>query len=206
MTYNDDFLNTKTKMKALQPYEFEYEGSTGFRDVALVVIGAGFGMAALAGLRACDGHHVPSTSPSIASHQTDCIQCHHGVSKQRVQLERYFTKHKVDHPAMLATAVMETKRPKLMAAMAVKESPRQKTGDGGQSKGYFQVKPAHWSHLLHENRVSKDAVTQALDSQRVLDALIAENGGSLKRGLNAYGGSTTGSYAKMILAELQRVN
>lgn len=160
--------------------------------IGLIAIGLGFAV------KSCVLTPVPAAS------QLNCVECHTGVAKQRAKIAAYLHKNGVDKPAQVATAVMQTKRPKLMAAMAVKESPTGKAGDGGQSKGYFQVKEKHWRHLLHEGKVSDDPVVQALDSQRILDALVEEKG-SLRKGLEAYGGSTTGKYSAMLLREMQRV-
>lgn len=131
-----------------------------------------------------------------------CRECHR--ESPHSLMSGYLRKNGVDRPEKLATAVMMTSRPRLMAAVLVKESPKGKAGDSGQSKGYFQVKEKHWRHLLKERRVSRDAVIQALDSERILSALIEEKG-SLKKGLNAYGGSSNGDYGRMILAELVNV-
>lgn len=148
------------------------------------------------GIKSCESETQP------VAVMRDCIECHN----RSMEMSQYFQRHGVDRPEALAKAVLHpsVKRPKLMAAMAVKESPRQKVGDSGQSKGYYQVKEKHWRHLLEEKRVSKNPLTQTTDSQRILDALIDEKGG-LSKGLNAYGGSSSGNYSKMILAELVRV-
>lgn len=120
----------------------------------------------------------------------------------------YFIKKGSRTPELMATAVLETKRPKLMAAIAVKESRGnlRALGDGKKSKGAFQVQAKHWKNLLHEKKVSRDAITQALDSERILEALLEENNGNIKKALNAYNGDRTKKvYAKNILAELANI-
>jgi hypothetical protein len=89
-----------------------------------------------------------------------------------------------------------------MAAIAVRESGAnpKAVGDGGKSRGSFQVQARHWG------RVSKDPVEQALQSERILEELLADNKGNLKKALNAYNGDTRRKvYAQNILNELQNI-
>lgn len=140
----------------------------------------------------------------IIENQIDCCECHN----RYMSMSLYFKRHGSSTPQLMATAVMETKRPKLMAAIAVKESGGnlKALGDHKRSKGAFQVQAKHWKAFLHEKKVSKDAITQALDSERILDALLIESNGDMKIALNAYNGDyTRKKYAEKILAELQNI-
>lgn len=127
---------------------------------------------------------------------------------REIAMREYFRRKGSPVPHTMAKAVLATSQPRLMASIAVRESngnPKA-VGDGGKSKGAFQVKKEHWRHLLYEKKVSNDAVTQALDSERILEALVAENNGNLKKALNDYGGDRTRKvYAKNILDELANV-
>ena len=100
----------------------------------------------------------------------------------------YFLKNGSPDPVQMAVAVMETKRPALMAAMAVKESngnPRA-VGDGGHSRGAWQVQPKHWG------TVPMDPTQQALQAEKILDELVAASPRrSLRCGLARYNGGNT---------------
>ena len=132
----------------------------------------------------------------------NCTGCHN----RQMSMSQFFKRKGSPDPQRMATAVLETRRPRLMAAIAVRESngnPKA-VGDGGRSRGSFQVQAKHWKPLLHEKKVSKDPVIQALDSERIIDDLIAANNGNLKKALNAYNGDTKKKvYAKNILADLE---
>lgn len=120
---------------------------------------------------------------------------------QQIALTDYFQRKGSPHPERMATAVLETKKPRLLAAIASVESGGKETAKNRKSgaKGAFQVKERHWGRVKH------DAVEQALQADRILDDLYDESDGNLKRTLNKYGGDTRGHYAKMVLAELQNV-
>jgi hypothetical protein len=127
---------------------------------------------------------------------------------RHMSMQRFFERKGSPDPARMATAVLETKRPKLMAKMAIRESGAdpKAVGDGGKSKTAFQMQERHWSKLMHEGKASKDPVVQALDSERILEALLAENNGNLRKALNAYNGDITRKvYAKNILSDLEKI-
>jgi len=127
---------------------------------------------------------------------------------RQIVLSEYFRRKGSPTPNQMAEAVLATSQPRLMASIAIREShgnPKA-VGDGGKSRGAFQCQPRHWKHLMYEKKVSNDPVIQALDSERILEALVAENDGNLKKGLNAYNGDKTKrTYAQNILAELENV-
>ena len=135
-------------------------------------------------------------------HGADLLQARHFA------LSEFFRRKGSPAPQMMATAVLETKRPLLMASIAVRESggDPKAVGDGGKSRGAFQCQPRHWSKLMHEGKVSSDPITQALDSERILEEFIAANNGDLKVALNKYGGDVTKkTYGKSILKEAKLV-
>jgi hypothetical protein len=148
------------------------------------------------------GHDFASKEP-VPQPKIEMLKSHGSVLNPRhVALTAFFARKGSPDPQRMATAVLETKRPRLMAAIAVRESggnPKA-VGDGGKSKGAFQVQDRH------HGRVSSDPVEQALQSERVLNELIAENNGNLKKALNAYNGDTRRKvYAQNILSELSNV-
>ena len=141
----------------------------------------------------------------IPQRQFKCIECHKSEwTKKHQKLAQYFKRKGSPCPEEMSHAVLTTKSPRLMSAIAKCES-------GGdyriRSKGYklqhdgaFQVNPKHWG------KVPYDAVGQALQAETVLEVLVKEHNGNIKKALNAYGGDRTRrTYAKNILAELENV-
>jgi hypothetical protein len=135
--------------------------------------------------------------------QLDCQKCHSRELQKRDKLANYFRKNGSKTPEEMANAVLQTRSPRLMAAMAVRESGGnhniRKTGWKRQHNGAFQVNPKHWG------KVSDDPIAQALQAEAILTELTQETGG-IRKALNAYGGDRTKRvYAANILRELQEV-
>ena len=110
----------------------------------------------------------------------------HYTEKEQSFIE-FFQKHGSKSPEEMAVAVVKTKRPALMAAIAVKESNGNPDaiGDNGDSHGAFQVQPKHWG------QVPTTATEQALQAERILDELMRDDRrGSLRRALAQYNGGT----------------
>lgn len=99
-------------------------------------------------------------------------------------MQTFFKANGSPVPAVMANAVQQTKRPTLMAALAVQESNGTPwaVGDNGKSKGAFQVQPRHWG------KVPVDAVAQALQAEKILDELLARRG-RLRPAIIAYNGA-----------------
>jgi len=53
--------------------------------------------------------------------------------------------------------------------------------------------------------VSTDPAEQALQAELVITSLAQEHRGDMRKALNAYGGDSSGRYARVVLAELARV-
>lgn len=117
------------------------------------------------------------------------------------ELTDYFQRKGSPHPERMATAVLETQKPRLLAAIATVESNGKETAKNKRSgaKGAFQVKEKHWGRVKH------DVVEQALQADRILNDLYDEKDGNLRKTLNAYGGDTKGRYAVAVLKELESV-
>ena len=99
----------------------------------------------------------------------------------------YFKAWNSPVPEVMAHSVMQTKRPALMAAMAVKESNATPwaVGDSGRSKGAFQVQGRYWGV------VPSNPVEQALQAERILEDLMRDDRrGSLRSSLARYNGGT----------------
>lgn len=147
------------------------------------------------------GHTCSSKEPQPA-----LKNCHSNVTSFRqLQMTEYFRDANNKHPEMMATAVLETKRPKLMAAIAVageKNSPFT-VKQGGYKKrhvGAWQVSKRDWGYA------GATPIDQALKAERVLDDLLEECNGDLRKALNRYGGDRTRKvYAKNILNEVKNI-
>lgn len=126
-------------------------------------------------------------------------------TKRHIKMSTYFKKRGNKHPDAMATAVLETKRPKLMAAIAVKgelNTPYTVKHGGYKNRyvGAWQVCESEWG------RAGNLPIDQALKSERILETLVAESKGDLKKALNLYGGDKTKKvYAKNILNELNNI-
>ena len=90
-------------------------------------------------------------------------------TQEQQEYVNFFKKHNSPVPEQMAMAVTATKRPALMAAIAVVESngDPKAVGDKGKSKGAFQVQEKHWGE------VSSDPVKQALHAERILEELLS---------------------------------
>lgn len=99
-------------------------------------------------------------------------------------LQTFFTAHGSPVPSVMASAVLQTKNPNLLAAVAVKESTGTPwaVGDSGKSHGAFQVQEKHWGE------VPSDAVDQALQAEKILEELVRASRGRLRQGLARYNG------------------
>lgn len=122
------------------------------------------------------------------------------LTAEQMEYREFFRRHGSPVPDQMAVAVTSTKRPALMAAIAVVESngTPDAVGDAGKAHGAFQVWPDHWGP------VPSDPAGQAAQAERILDALV-ESRGDLRRGLAAYNGGTTPPrvayrYAERVLA------
>lgn len=112
------------------------------------------------------------------------------VKKREVTLSQYdlystyFQAHKSPVPNLMTSAVLQTKRPAIMAAIAVVESNGTPwaVGDNGKSRGAFQVQERYWG------AVPVDPVEQALQAERILEELLKSRG-RLRCAITAYNGA-----------------
>lgn len=139
----------------------------------------------------------PAQSEKPVSGGLDCRVCH---SKHAAMTE-YFRKAGSITPEAMAEAVLATKSPRLLAAVAKVETggnPHiRRGGRKGMHAGAFQV-----NSKIH-GRVSMDPVKQALQAEAILSELTETM--PVKRALSIYGGDPSSRYHKTILAELVRV-
>jgi hypothetical protein len=140
---------------------------------------------------------VDNIKKPVIINTAQCFTCHY-----KLAMKQYFKKVGSKQPERMANAIIQTKQPRLYAAISVVESGGNpsihKSGYKKRHYGAFQVNPKHWG------RVSQDPVEQALQAENILQELVQEKG-SLKRALSAYGGDSTNKYQRRVLAELVRV-
>jgi hypothetical protein len=114
-----------------------------------------------------------------------------------------FKLHGSPEPEAMACAVTKTKKPKLMASMAIIESngSTKAVGDSGKSKGAYQVQAKHWGE------VPATATEQAQQAERILEELVQSSRGRLRSGLTKYNGKgrKARQYADRVLRLSRRV-
>lgn len=112
------------------------------------------------------------------------------------------------YPEVVAAACMETDDPAMCAAIALAEStanPFCLPGDGGASRGGWQVQPKWWG------KVSADPFKQAKQSEWVFKTLVMRYNGSVINALRAYNGDgdldnpKSAKYAAVVLANAGRM-
>lgn len=170
---------------AILPDPASPKNTKAFACAALVGIGMVFGMFVVTGMKSCE-------KPQQLS---DCMTCH-----RKVAYTKYF-QGSLD-PQAMATAVLATKSPKLLAAMHVageKRSPHtsRKGGRGGKYGGAWQTGP-------HFGKVPDSVTEQALIAELAIGTHFADAKGDMVKALNGYGGDKTKKqYAYNVLRELE---
>ena len=149
-----------------------------------------------AGLMVVAGQSTTPPTPQPAVCHTACSGCHNPMSN-------YFRKAGSKTPEQMAEAVLATRNPRLLAAIHVageKCTPHTVRHGGYRHRyaGAWQVDARHWGP------VSRDVTEQALQAELVITSLAQEHRGDIRRALNAYGGDSSGRYARVVLAELER--
>ena len=135
----------------------------------------------------------------------------HPVKKQpkieKVEkIEQIFVEYGSPVPKQMTKAVNATKRPALMAAIALQESDgtpwaRGKSGE----KGAFQVMEKDW-----KIKVSDNPTEQALQAQKILDKLLKAFKGDVRKALSMYNGGPRPSkksykYADSVIAKWKKL-
>lgn len=160
--------------------------------LTLMSVGVAFGMVGITALKACD------KTPEPVVVQSSCVQCH----GHRAALIQYFRQNGSKSPEEMANAVLDTKFPRLLAAISKVESggnPHlRNTGYRKKHHGAFQVNPKYWGE------VSFNPAEQALQAERILTELTDTM--PVKQALNFYGGDVSRKkYSNAILAEMVKV-
>lgn len=165
-----EFMPRYTKYLCWYRTEIEKERSCSFIGIFTLVCLLIMALI-IFGFKGCD----KKPAPVYASH----------FSNQEINFIIEFAKNGSSHPIEMGLAVCKTKNPRLMTAIAIKESNgRPKAiGDSESSKGAFQVQEKHWG------KVPNTATEQALQAEKILDELVASSPrGNLRSGLAKYNG------------------
>lgn len=161
-------------------------------SATLLAIGITIGVLGMGVVRSCTP---PPTAPSGGM---DCCQCHTKIAAYT----DYFRRSGSKSPQQMAEAVLSTRNPRLMAAVAKIETngnPNiRKAGYRKRHDGAFQVNPKDWG------KVSHDPVEQALQAERIIQELTTDHK-DIRKALSVYGGDSSSRYGRKILAELVRV-
>lgn len=171
----------------------------------------GYKMLAIAGLVILAGYGADYVAPIPKKAVAPVLQSHTPpLSSEQTKLVEYckvFDAHKSPDPYRMAKAVVSTKNPKRMAAVAIIESngnPKAK-GKSGE-RGAFQVIEKEFG------KVSKNPTKQARQSEDILEDLVRESHGNLKVALRKYNGGpdyqkkpATKVYANKILAKIKEM-
>jgi hypothetical protein len=195
-----DWIDSGEKMKRLR--QNELDRLSWREDVGaiswMILIGMIGLFVSLVRIKSCEP--VPAAA-SRSVWQKPCHDCHNYKS----QLTSYFKKKGSKTPEELANAVIRTRNTRLLSAVAIVESNGNKDavnikhGRKNKSVGAYQVRPRHWK------TVPPDAYGQSLQTESILESLVEEQNGDIRKALSAYGGSTTDKYANKVLAELREV-
>ena len=138
--------------------------------------------------------------PAQLKNPSSCKGCHN----RHDAMSRYFEHKGSPDPRRMATAVLETSRPRLMAKIAVTETNAnpnlRKYGYKKRHSGAFGVAERDWGE------VSDNPVDQALQSERALKEFERIHSGNIEKALNNYGGDKTKrTYAQNILKDLEEI-
>jgi hypothetical protein len=132
--------------------------------------------------------------------QLDCRECH-----RKVAMTRYFERRGNPTPEAMAEAVLATKSPRLMAAIAVKGEKNTPywIRNGGYKKRHAGAWQMSKAHKKTYGEVPYDPIGQALQAERYLSDAASEK--NIKEALNEFGGDSQGHYANTVLSELVNV-
>ncbi|NTV50958.1 MAG: lytic transglycosylase domain-containing protein [Geobacteraceae bacterium] len=121
---------------------------------------------------------------------------------KEAQLAEFYARQGSPAAVEMARATAQAKRPRLMAAIAAVESngSPKAIGKAGE-RGAWQVMP-----FFHGD-VPADPAGQMMQSEQLLDELLDQHGGNIKRAVKAYNGDgvKADAYSRRVLAMLAEV-
>jgi hypothetical protein len=104
------------------------------------------------------------------------------------------------HPAQLAKAIADTKRPRLVTAVILQESGGNITAVGLAGEfGCGQVMEEHWG------AVPADPAGQVKQVEQILEELLSSSQGKIRLALNKYNGDHSGRYADQVIQRIAMV-
>lgn len=123
------------------------------------------------------------------------------LTQKEQKLAEVFQQHGSPHPVELARVVVKMKRPRLAAAQAIIESDGTVTARGTAGEiGIWQVIERDWGPTP-----KNDIQGQADQYESIMESLIKESDGNLRRALGKYNGDRTGKYARKVLAKVEQI-
>lgn len=122
------------------------------------------------------------------------------LTAKEQKIAAVLAKNGSDNPVKLAQAIAKSKRPRLATAVTITESNgRNVRGKSCNEKGYFQIREE-----LH-GEFNDDLHSQVQKFEEVMEKMIAESDGNLRKALCRYNGDTSGKYAAKVMARVQEV-
>lgn len=125
------------------------------------------------------------------------------VDKREIILTKFFKEIGSPCPRKMSKACLATSKPRLMAAIATKETKgnpeKRATGYKRRHYGAWQLNQYIWG------RVSKDPILQAKQAEQALKTILKESRGKMKVALNKFGGDTEGMYYHDVMNHLESV-
>lgn len=188
-----DFLNRKEVVTNILTYKRK---TTRTRNIIVIAISIILAMWIVAGLSQCVQYR--QATPT----NNKCVNCHNYT----MAMTEYFKINGNKTPEEMAIAVLATKNPRLLAAIAVKGEKNtpytvRKGGWKKQHAGAWQM-----NQRLHKKAygvVPTDPIGQALQAEKYLVDLSKEF--PIEKVLSQYGGDSTDKYANRVLAEILHV-
>ena len=148
---------------------------------------------------------VPAVAkPRIDINDVKCGYCHY--ESRHSKLTEYFkSKDLPTDPAKLATAVLQTPYPKILAAIAVAERSPATSTKGGWKKRHSGVFQMSRSNAKAYGKTPSDVEGQARQAAMLLRDLLSEEK-TLPLAVAKYGGEiNTDKYSRFVMAEIERV-
>ena len=190
----------------MMPHDFKNVCTSLNNDARFVttlsgVIGFAMGILIILTIHSCHPQTVQASSEPTVVIVNQCHKCH----SSKASMVAYFAKIGSPKPLEVTNALLKTKHPAVLSAMAKVEScgnpDLRHTGYRRLHHGAWQVNPK-----IH-GKVSKRVADQALQADMILSGLLIETNGDLKKALSRYGGDTSRDqkYAKLVLRELREV-
>lgn len=121
--------------------------------------------------------------------------------KRHAKISACLKRHGSLYAEQVTQAVMATKAPELLAAIAIRESNGNPyaLGGRGQSRGAFQIQERWWG------AVSPDVYAQARQASKVIDVLLMRHNGNMHKALSDYNNDSSGRYANYVIARMKEM-